>query len=154
MAMYDAWAAYEPSNKTIFLGNTFGEYSCPFEGIPASLNKEVDQQAAISYAAYRILKHRFKNSPNATLVLENIDAKFSELNYDSSFVSTDFSGGSAPALGNYIAEHVITFGLQDGANELEDYRNTFYFPQNFSLNPSIPGPGFLFAPDNLSLIHI
>ncbi len=148
IAMYDAWAAYEPPNKTVFLGNTLGEYSCPFEGIPASANKEGDQETAISYAMYRILKHRFKNSPNATIVAEEIDAKFSALNYDSNFVSTDYSGGSAAALGNYIAEHIIAFGLQDGSNEYEDYRNIYYFPQNFSLNPNLAGAGFVFAPDN------
>ena len=148
IAMYDAWAAYEPPNRTIFLGNTLGTYSCPFEGIPESSNKQADQRTAISYAMYRLLKHRFQNSPQATLVLDIIDAKFLALNYDPDFISTDYNDGSAAALGNYIAEQLIAFGLEDGSNEFEDYRNTYYFPQNFSLNPKLSGVGFLFAPDN------
>ena len=66
-----------------------------------------------------------------------------ELNYDRTFTDTDYSNGSAAALGNYIAECLINFGLQDGSNEQRAYGNRFYNPVNdplvinFSGNNSI-----------------
>lgn len=48
----------------------------------------------------------------------------------------------APALGNYIADCYIQFGLQDGANEVNDYANRFYEPVNPPIEPELPGnPG-------------
>ena len=38
VAMYDAWAAYDPSVQTFFLGKKLGTYTCPFNGIPTPLN--------------------------------------------------------------------------------------------------------------------
>jgi len=49
--------------------------------------------------------------------------------------------------GNHLAEQMIAFGLQDGASEEVGYRNRYYFPQNFSMNPNLPGPGFVFNPN-------
>ena len=59
-----------------------------------------------------------------------LEAKFSELSYDASFTDTDYSGGSFAALGNYMAEQMIAFGLQDGSNEDFEYGNTSYLPVN------------------------
>ncbi len=42
-------------------------------------------------------------------------------------------------MGNYIAEQVIAFGLQDGANEAFDYVNLYYEPLNEQLVVSDPG---------------
>ena len=50
------------------------------------------------------------------------------------------------ALGNYIAENYIQYGLLDGSNEQDDYENQFYSPVNepltpiFSGNPSLTNP--------------
>jgi len=146
--MYDAWAAYEPDHETFFLGKTVGEFSCPFEGINYRSSKLTDQETAISYAAYRLLKYRFKDSPRAEQTLANIEAKFEELNYEPSFTDTDYSTGSAAAFGNHLAEQMIAFGLQDGSSEEVGYRNRYYFPQNFSMNPAISGPGFVYNPNH------
>ena len=148
VVMYDAWAVYEENAQTYFLGNTVGEYSCAFEGIPAPMDKQLAQETAISYAVYRLLSHRFQNSPQDSATLALFDAKFLELGYDATFIDTDYASGSAAALGNYLGDQIIAFGMQDGANEEEDYANEIYFPWNFALNPAIAGTGgFLFDPN-------
>lgn len=68
VAMYDAWAAYDQVADTYFLGKTVDGFTCSFDGIsippnPSELASKRDE--AISYAAYRLLSHRFQNSPGA-----------------------------------------------------------------------------------------
>ncbi|MEX0928069.1 MAG: hypothetical protein WDZ53_01600, partial [Balneolales bacterium] len=46
------------------------------------------------------------------------------------------------ALGNYIAQQIIEFGLQDGSREQAGYRNLHYQPVNDPLDPTLHGnPG-------------
>ncbi|MAN59666.1 MAG: hypothetical protein CMC08_07505 [Flavobacteriaceae bacterium] len=59
--------------------------------------------------------------------------------YDRNYASTDYKNGEPAALGNYIAEKLIEFGLQDGANEMNDYANQFYEPLNEPLNTDLSG---------------
>ena len=61
------------------------------------------------------------------------------LGYDAADMSTDMTGGSAAAVGNRIAECYIAYGLQDGANEANAYRNQFYLPVNPPIEPPKPG---------------
>ncbi|NNC95733.1 MAG: T9SS type A sorting domain-containing protein [Chitinophagales bacterium] len=138
IAMYDCWAAYESSANTFFLGDTLGNYVCSFNGVNPPANKKAAQEEAISYAMYRLLKYRFDGSPGGSETLEYIDSIFLMLGYDSSFHSTNYADTPA-ALGNYIAENIISFGLTDGANEQNDYANTYYNPQNPTLIPDEPG---------------
>ena len=147
VAMYDAWAAYEEDHETYFLGKTIGAYSCPFEGISIPMDKKTAQNTTLSYAVYRILRHRFENSPQDSATLAMFDAKFLEMGYDATFSDTDYSSGAPAALGNYLGAQLIAFGRQDGANEEDGYGNEYYFPWNFSMNPAIPGSGFLFDPN-------
>ena len=119
--MYDAWAAFDDTAETYFLGKTVAGFTCPFDGIARSSNIQEQREAAISYAMYRLLKHRFQNSPGAEETLPALDEKFHSLGYDSAFLSTDYVEGNAAALGNYLAENMIEFGLQDGSNEQNDY---------------------------------
>ena len=135
IAMYDAWAALGQVGETYLLGKTVGDFNCPFDGVEKPLNVKRAQEEAISYAVYRLLKHRFKDSPSAPDVLENMDILLNYLGYDETNTSTDYSDGSPAALGNYIAEQIIEFGLQDGSNEQNGYANLFYEPINSPLNP-------------------
>jgi len=140
VAMYDAWAAYSEEAEPFLLGKTVDGFTCPFDGIglpPADV--QAAREEAISYAAYRLLRHRFQNSPGAALTLANIDTLLSQLGYSSAFTSIDYSGGSPAALGNYIAQNIIDFGLQDGANEQNTYANQYYIPSNPPLAPVGPG---------------
>ncbi len=142
IAMYDAWTVYDAEAKPFFLGNTLGNYTCSFDGISIPEDIESARQEAISYASYRLLNHRFKNSPGA-LVMLNAYKRFmeEELGYDINYTSSDYSSGSSAALGNYIAQELIEFGKNDGANEQNDYENKYYQPNNLPLvvdNPSNP----------------
>ena len=147
IAMYDAWAAYEEMALTYLLGKTVGGFTCPFDGVPPPSNIQAARRTAISHAAYRLLKHRFQNSPGAAESQARFDSDFSSLGFDASFTSTDYSTGSAAALGNYIAQCLIDFGLQDGSNEQNDYGNLYYQAVNPPLIPILPGNPDLIHPN-------
>ncbi|MBK8704103.1 MAG: hypothetical protein IPN33_11125 [Saprospiraceae bacterium] len=54
----------------------------------------------------------------------------------------NFSGIPAPAdiqMGNYLGQQLIAYGIQDGANEQNDYVNQFYLPANPPLIVQYPG---------------
>lgn len=139
IAMYDAWAAYDPIAQPVLLGNSLGGFSVPFEGMPIPANLEAEREEAISYAAYRMLSHRFEFSPGAAVTLPYLDGLMAQLGYDISFTDADYSSGNPAALGNYIAQRVIAFGLQDGSNEAGEYSNTFYLPINDPIDMTQPG---------------
>jgi len=63
VAMYDAWAAYDTIASPYMLGQSVHGLTIPFNGIEIPQDVEAAREEAISYAAYRILKHRFKDSP-------------------------------------------------------------------------------------------
>ena len=63
MAMYDAWAAYDSVASTVFLGRTFNGFFCPYNGIEQPEDILSAQNEALSFAAYRIIRNRYINSP-------------------------------------------------------------------------------------------
>ncbi|SHK68980.1 Por secretion system C-terminal sorting domain-containing protein [Reichenbachiella agariperforans] len=134
VVMYDVWAAVTGQGQPYFLGNQWGNYQLPFEGF-ATADQTLDAHKAISYAMYRLLTHRFKDSPGAEQSLASFDELMAALGYDPSFLSTDYHLGDAGALGNYVAQGMIAFGLQDGSNELNNYANRYYRPVNDPMNP-------------------
>ncbi|MGH7494429.1 MAG: DUF6851 domain-containing protein [bacterium] len=139
MAMYDAWAAYDQVANTYLLGKTVGGFTCPFNGISVPTDVHAAREEAISYAMHRLLTHRFRASPGAAKSLPLFDSLLVALGYDLSNTSTDYTTGSPAALGNYIAQSVIDYGLQDGANEQNRYTNLHYQPINPPLIPVLPG---------------
>ncbi len=139
MAMYDAWAAYDAIAQPVLLGQTLGGFSVPFEGVPTPSDLEAAREEAISYAAYRILSHRFEFSPGANQTLPYLNSVMAQLGYDVAYTETDYTNGNPAALGNYIAEQVIEFGFQDGSNEPGEYSNTFYLPVNDPIDMTQPG---------------
>ena len=147
MMMYDIWAAYEENAETFFLGKTVDGFTCPFDGIARDMGVQTARDEAISYAMFKLLKHRFKNSPGADISLRLFSDLFQTLGHDASFVGTDYSQGHPAAFGNFIAENVIEFGLQDGANEQEDYANTYYRNYNFPIAPELSTNPFLWDPN-------
>ena len=128
--MYDAWALFDANATTMFLGEEFNGYDVPFEGISPAMDTESARAELMSYAVFRLFEHSFANSPNADITIPALEAQMDEMSYDPLFVSTDYSGGSYAALGNYMAEQMIAYGLQDGANEAIDYVNMNYMPSN------------------------
>ncbi len=138
-AMYDAWAVFDDVADTYILGKTVNGFSCSFTGISLPAVTTPSQEKAISYAAYRVLTHRFQDSPAAADSQANFDQLMSDLGYDTDIISTNYSNGSAAALGNYIAECMIDYGLQDGANEENGYAIQSYTPVNPPLTPTEAG---------------
>lgn len=130
VAMYDAWAVYDKTASTYFLNHSFRHFYCSFEGITPPEDARAAQEEAISYAAFRLLNHRFKDSPGAESSLRNFRSLMTNLGYDPAYTSSDYKNASPAALGNYIAEQLIAFGLEDGSNEGQQYRNIFYAPVN------------------------
>ncbi len=137
--MYDLWAMFDDTATTFMLDKNVDAFTCPFDTFPTPSNIDSARNEAISYASYRLLKHRFAGSPGAGVMLPLYDALLEDtLGYDKSIVSVDYSTGSAAALGNYMANCMISFGYQDGANELGGYANNYYQPTNPPLLPEFP----------------
>lgn len=133
MAMYDAWAIFDNQATTVFLGKNFAGYNCVFNGIANPTDVATARHETISFAMYRLLSHRFANSPGGSVTQQSFDTLFASYGYDSNFTSIDYSTGSYKALGNYLANQIITFGIQDGSNEQFNYVNDYYTPQNSPL---------------------
>jgi len=127
---YDSWALLDDTAETVFLGKEYQGYVCSFDGIAPPSDTEAARHEMMSYAAFRLLLHRFDDSPGRSELIAGASQLMANLGYDTQFVSTDYSSGSFAALGNYIASEMIAFGLQDGANEAEAYENVFYEPAN------------------------
>ena len=134
LAMYDAWALFDNTAETVFLGKTFSDFYCGFEGILPPGDIEAARHEVLSYALYRLLSHRFSDSPRAVYALQKFNTLFTELGYDPTFKEIDYSSGSYAALGNYLAAKLIEFGYQDGANEENSYENQDYNPVNSPLS--------------------
>ncbi len=136
VAMWDAWAAYEPSANGYLVKEKL------FTADVAAARDE-----AISFAAYRVLKHRYRYGPGEIPSQQSFDDLMDALGYDRTFTSTD--GDSPAALGNRIGQAVIDYGLSDGANEgpLLDYADdTGYATVNPELVFDLPGT-FMFDPN-------
>ncbi|MFK7758207.1 MAG: DUF6851 domain-containing protein [Flavobacteriales bacterium] len=151
-AMYDAWSVYDSISRPYFLGQNLGEFYIPFNGIPmpdTPEETEANREEAISYAAYRLLSHRYADLPseNEIAVLETFDDLMNQLGYPTDVTTTDYESGNPAALGNYIAEQVIAYGFQDGSLEQENYENQYYGPVNDPLITSIEGNSGIEHPD-------
>ncbi|OAB76236.1 T9SS type A sorting domain-containing protein [Cochleicola gelatinilyticus] len=152
--MYDLWAVFEDTATPFFLGKQFGNYFCDFEGFEPDESIPEAREKAISYAVYRLMKHRFSLAPGKEEIYESIETLMTTHNYDTSFTSTAYQSGNAAALGNYLAAQLIAFGLQDGSNEANDYANLFYEPINNPLVTAISGSTGLNDPNRWQPLSI
>jgi hypothetical protein len=126
--MWDAWAAYDPVASGYFVD----EHQTA-DDIRAA------REEAISYAAYRILSERYgtENAVGSEEDITQFDETLASLCYDKDVTTT--VGDSPAALGNRIADTIISFGLTDGSNEQENYAAPDYKPVNDPLIVSEPG---------------
>lgn len=133
-AMYDAWAAFDPTANQIF-----HQEKVDTNGIDVA----ADRDAAISHAAYRLMRHRYVDGPSATgprkdLIEISIVLKMINLGYDP--LDTNTVGNSPAALGNRIAQSIIDQGFLDGSNEANDFADsTGYAPVNDPMDFTLPG---------------
>ena len=152
--MYDAWAVFDDEAQTFFLGKQVGDYFCDFEGFIPSESVEESRRKAISYAVYRLMRHRFANSPGIEVIYDTMDDLMEHEGYDTANTTVDYQLGDAAALGNYLAQEMIAYGMQDGANEANDYINQFYEPVNEELNTDIAGNDMLEFPNRWQPLKI
>lgn len=126
-AMYDAWAAYDPIARGVFTNDKF-----------TAADVAAARREAISYAAYRVLWHRYRTSAAGGEMGQCFNDTLKDLGYDPTNTTT--KGSSPAALGNRIAASIIAFGATDGANEDAGYADTTGFvAQNAPLVVAQPG---------------
>ncbi len=125
-AMWDAWAAYDPVADGYFVTE-----KRQAGDVPAA------REAAMSFAAYRILLWRYATVSDLATAADQLAATMASLCYRTDFDSTD--GDSPAALGNRIAEAVLAFGRTDGSLEDERYVDPDYSPVNDPLEVAVSG---------------
>ena len=116
-AMWDAWAAYDPVGRGVFV-----DESRTADDVTAA------REEALSFAAYRILVPRYLLSPGAEESVTGFDQLMDHLCFDRDFTAT--SGDSPAAFGNRIAAAVLEATIDDGANEADGYAAPGYAPVN------------------------
>jgi hypothetical protein len=124
--MWDAWAAYDSEADGYFVDEK-----------QDAGDVESAREAAVSYAAFRILRHRYSSATGSPETLADLASKMRDLCYRVDF--TDAEGDSAAALGNRIAAVVIARGRTDGSLEAEGYVDPRYRPVNRPLIVAEPG---------------
>jgi hypothetical protein len=125
-AMWDAWAAYDPKADGYFVTE---KHAAP--------DVEAAREAAISYAAYRVLLWRYSYGVNIRVTFDELARTMRSLCYRLDFTST--KGASPAALGNRIAAAVIRHGRSDGSIERRHYADESYVPVNVPLVVNQPG---------------
>jgi hypothetical protein len=110
-ALWDVWSAYHPSDKPYLVNES---------RVPALADAELP--AALSFAAYGILKHRYGRAVGSAVSLACFAAQLQRLGFDPA--SSADQGNSAVAFGNRVAATYIASFAQDGANEQADYKDT------------------------------
>ncbi len=116
-AMWDAWAAYDDKAQGVF-------FTDKVDTTNATIDLEKAREEAISYAAFRVLSHRY--APALAIggaTSTDCYAKFmTSLGYDPTDTTTE--GDSPRAVGNRIGAAVIAANANDGANEANNYADT------------------------------
>ncbi|MEE8496930.1 MAG: vanadium-dependent haloperoxidase [Acidimicrobiia bacterium] len=106
--MWDAWAGYDSDAIGYFVDE---EHSSSDIGAA--------RDEAISYAAYRLLEHRYIDAAGASDSIPEFDALMAALCYPTDVTATE--GNDPAAFGNRIAATIIQVGFADGSNELGGY---------------------------------
>src|SRR6266540_1316659 len=125
-AMWDGWAAYDPKADGYFVQEK-----------DTAAGVEAAREAAMSYAAYRVLLWRYSYGANIRVTFDELARTMSSLCYRLDYTST--KGDSPAALGNRIAAAVIRHGRSDGSIERRHYVDESYVPVNVPLVVNQPG---------------
>jgi hypothetical protein len=128
-AMWDAWAAYD---------DVADGYVVRERQLADSVDQARDE--AISYAAYRVLSHRYSKAVGGAVSQACFDAFMDRLGYDPA--DENQAGDEPRALGNRIGFAVIDAFANDGANERDNYADPQAFvPDSANLVVDRPGAG-------------
>ncbi|MDQ3938478.1 MAG: vanadium-dependent haloperoxidase [Chloroflexota bacterium] len=125
-AMWDAWAAYDAGADGYFITEKH-----------AADDPQGAREAAMSYAAYRLLLWRYAQVSDLPSAGQALDEAMAALCYDPAYTAID--DDTPAALGNRIAKAAIAYGAHDGAREEERYADSAYQPANEPLIVAEPG---------------
>ncbi len=129
-ATWDAWAAYDERATGYLVTDR-----------RSAADVSAAREAAISFAAYRILDWRYVHVSDLASARELLDGTMAALCYDASYTAAE--GDDPAALGNRIGAAVLEFGRGDGAHEEERYADAAYRPANEPLIVAEPGTQML-----------
>jgi len=140
-AMWDAWAGYATVPSGVFVAERH-----------TATDVDSARRAAISYAAFGVLAHRYRSAVGGARTLACLRAVMADLGYDP---DDRHDGGDDPvAFGNRIARTVIETAADDGANEENDYADPAGFvPENPPLVFDSPGAS-LRSPETWQAINL
>lgn len=128
-AMYDAWAVYDPIADGHFIDEKHSVLGV--DDLTAA------RAEAISYAAYRVLRARYALAASPTESRVILDDLMDQLGYDKYTTTTE--GNSPAAIGNRIAQQILSATLNDGSNEALIYIDpTGYEPVNVPMVVDYP----------------
>ena len=68
-AMYDAWAIIKEQGSTYLIGQSVNDFNVDFQDFNNNFSEQENMVAAISYSAYRLITHRFSDSPNSEYII-------------------------------------------------------------------------------------
>jgi hypothetical protein len=111
VAMYDAWAAYQDVSDGVI-------YTDRHTDADVAEARDI----ALSFAAYRVLSHRYAKAIGAETSLDCYDQFMVALGLDP--MDDRVTGDDPVAVGNRIGFAVIDRFANDGANEANDYVDT------------------------------
>ncbi len=139
--MYDAWAVYDTTGvaTTVLLGKDLNSFTCALDSFPMPNDIEAAREEAISFAAYRLLLHRFAISPANTILQTAANQLMISKGYSINNTSLDYVNDGPAALGNYLGQCMINYGLADNSNEVNNYENQYYNPVNPPMIIEFPG---------------
>ena len=147
VAMYDIWAIYSEIATPYLIGNSINGFESKLDKFSPNESIEESVNQAISYAMYRILSHRFKNSPGSERSIQRFKLLMSKLGYNNLLGNMNYQDGNAYELGNYVGQVIIDYGLQDGSREQTGYDNSYYNPINPPLSLDVKAPSLLVDPN-------
>ncbi len=116
-AMWDAWAAYDPTAQGYFVVEK-----------DSADDVSAARDEAMSYAAYRLLTARYIKASGADLSLSEFADLMDALCFPLDVTTT--TGDTPAALGNRIAETILALGRTDGAKETSGSVDPEYRPVN------------------------
>jgi hypothetical protein len=142
-AMWDAWAGYDGKAQGVFVRE---RHTAP--------DLDAARRAAISYAAYDVLAHRYQPAIGGERTLACLRAVMQDLGYDPS--DSHDKGDDPIAFGNRVGHTIVARTANDGANEANDYADPVgYTPPNPALVYDSPGAPLMdperWQPINLSV---
>ncbi len=110
-AMWDAWSAYEKEPVGVFVRERH-----------TATDREKARRAAISYAAYDVLRHRYEKAVGGPRTVACLRAVMNDLGYDPDDAHDTSADAEDPiAFGNRVGHAIVAQGAADGANEAADY---------------------------------